>query len=520
MSLIVGNRRPNRLSLFIGAFPQNRSSSKFFNEDIIEMAKHNQLRRRNTEKPGLNFESLESKKLLAGISYDTNTGIVTIDGSSKADYVQIQQSAPQEISVVFSYVETKSFSAASVSEIVFNGRDGNDWFKNDTATSTRAYGQNGDDTLVGGAGVDRLRGGAGVDRLVGQAGKDFVNGDVGDDRIFGGSGDDKLLGGSGNDFVSGQDGSDTVIGNDGDDVLNGGEGNDVIDGSYGNDSISGDAGDDVLNGSAGDDEISGLDGRDLLFGGLGRDELFGGGGIDDLDGGEDNDLIAGGDGDDFLFGKGEADMLYGNGGHDRIYGGTGADLIRGGTGADDLFGEDGEDDLDGQNGNDDLDGGSGVDHVRGGTGNDDYIQDRDDDLNDDSEDYDEAGDFEIAGNISNLDEMAKTFTLNGLTIDYSQARIEGTLANDAFFKVEGTLNGNIVLADEVEADSSEREDNFEARGTVAGLDETNKTFTFLGFIVDYSKSEVEGDLIDGAKVIVVGAFDGTIIFASEIELDD
>lgn len=64
------------------------------------------------------------------------------------------------------------------------------------------YGQDGDDSLVGGGGADSLFGGVGDDTLSGGAGKDF---------LFGQDGNDLLIGGGDGDFLYGGSGMDTLI---------------------------------------------------------------------------------------------------------------------------------------------------------------------------------------------------------------------------------------------------------------------------------------------------------------------
>src|SRR5262249_45644431 len=81
-----------------------------------------------------------------------------------------------------------------VRRILFIGSDGNDSFTNNTRIPCTAYGDGGNDTLIGGMGNDSLFGGAGDDRLVGRDG---------DGRMDGGSGADKLDGGPGRDAMYG-----------------------------------------------------------------------------------------------------------------------------------------------------------------------------------------------------------------------------------------------------------------------------------------------------------------------------
>jgi Ca2+-binding RTX toxin-like protein len=103
---------------------------------------------------------------------------------------------------------TKTFTVAEsnrVASIYFRGYEGNDTFENKTSLRSEAYGDAGNDTLIGGSGSDTLRGGSGNDVLKGGSGNDFLYGDGDHDQLFGGSGVDYLYGGSGNDSLYGGD---------------------------------------------------------------------------------------------------------------------------------------------------------------------------------------------------------------------------------------------------------------------------------------------------------------------------
>ena len=87
----------------------------------------------------------------------------------------------------------------------------------------------------------------------------------------------------------------------------------------------------------------------------------------------------------------------------------------------------------------------------------------------------EAGEMEVSGALSGLDATAKTFTLQSLKVDYSQAAVEGTLAEGAVVEVEGALSATdatILVATKVEVrfghmgnGASDRE----ARGAITAL---------------------------------------------------
>ncbi|MBJ7413068.1 MAG: hypothetical protein JHD15_22295 [Phenylobacterium sp.] len=119
-------------------------------------------------------------------------------------------------------------------------------------------GQEGEDTLVGGAGFDNLQG---------NTGNDSQSGGGGDDFVVGGRDDDTLFGDAGDDIVYGNLGADTCEGDDGADIVRGGQGNDVV---------RGDAGDDFLSGDKGDDTVAGGSGADIFhtFGDAGVDRVL------------------------------------------------------------------------------------------------------------------------------------------------------------------------------------------------------------------------------------------------------
>ncbi|QXH54097.1 type I secretion C-terminal target domain-containing protein [Pseudomonas fakonensis] len=77
-------------------------------------------------------------------------------------------------------------------------------------------------------GNDTLMGGAGNDIIFGQGGNDYLDGGKGNDILLGGTGNDTLLGGEGNDLLFGGAGNDTLIGGKGNDIMTGGAGADTF----------------------------------------------------------------------------------------------------------------------------------------------------------------------------------------------------------------------------------------------------------------------------------------------------
>ena len=250
------------------------------------------------------IEFLESKVLLAGDVGLNDAGELLIEGSSSDDSVVVTQERGT-VSVDYAGTTTRY---SGVRTIRFLGRDGNDLFVNHTSLPSVAYGNQGNDTLVGGRSSDNLFGGPGNDLLRGREGDDALHGDHGDDRLEGGEGDDDLRGWYG---------KDVLFGNEGDDYLSGYHGNDLI--------WAGD-GDDVLKGHEGNDRLFGQDGNDRVYGWKGNDLLVGGNGEDYLSGWSGNDILVGDSGADVLRGHSGNDLLIGGKGNDELDGGSGRDV--------------------------------------------------------------------------------------------------------------------------------------------------------------------------------------------------
>jgi len=220
-------------------------------------------------------------------------GRLVIQGNQNANNVSVGL-AGKEVVVTWGSRQ-KRFAVASVKAIEFRGGQGNDAFANNTSIAAEAYGDEGNDKLLGGSGKDVLRGGVGNDWLEGRGGNDALHGDdgndtiqggVGDDQLFGGNHHDHLDGGAGNDRLEGGAGNDGMYGGDGRDFLFGQEGTDWLYGGFGNDELYGGLGNDNLDGEAGDDSLYGEQGNDRLRSrdaSVGNDRLFGGLGVNVFD---------------------------------------------------------------------------------------------------------------------------------------------------------------------------------------------------------------------------------------------
>jgi Ca2+-binding RTX toxin-like protein len=153
---------------------------------------------------------------------------------------------------------------------------------------------------------------------------DFIDAGDGDDTAYGEDGNDILIGNAGADHLYGENGDDTLYGGTLPDFLDGGEGNDEI---HGGDDL------DVLIGSGGNDRLYGEGAADELQGGSGDDYLNGGGDADFIYGGYGNDIIVGEEGLDTTYGEWGDDQMYGGAGPDQLFGGQGDDILHAGTGS-------------------------------------------------------------------------------------------------------------------------------------------------------------------------------------------
>jgi Calpain family cysteine protease/RTX calcium-binding nonapeptide repeat (4 copies) len=195
-------------------------------------------RQRATPRPRLGVESLERRDLMAGISFDAPTGVLTIIGSTHNDESIVSQAFGRvKASLVCKsdtsgqppiFTDFKNLPASSVKEIVFDGQDGNDKFWNGSPIKAAAAGGDGDDQLSGGTGVDIFVGGLGKDTVSGNGGNDILWGWGGNDVLYGGTGGDVLKGDAGNDRLYGGSGNDQLFGGAEVDSLYGESGNDVI----------------------------------------------------------------------------------------------------------------------------------------------------------------------------------------------------------------------------------------------------------------------------------------------------
>jgi Ca2+-binding RTX toxin-like protein len=105
------------------------------------------------------------------------------------------------------------------------------------------------ETILGGKGADAITIGGG-ENAFGEQGNDLLIGTATGNHISGGLGDDTIDGGGDGDVLFGDAGNDVIFGGDGTDFIRGGPGNDILNGQNELDSLSGGTGKDFLTGGA------------------------------------------------------------------------------------------------------------------------------------------------------------------------------------------------------------------------------------------------------------------------------
>ncbi len=436
------------------------------------------------------------------------------------------------------------------------GDDGQDWISGGS-DSDKLMGSAGNDQLLGGEEDDEIWGGSGNDFLVGDSGSDLIGGESGDDSIFGGSGNDQLYGGEGDDRLNGQDGNDDLYGNQGNDFLNGNRGDDHLYGNEGMDLLRGHSGSDHLDGGSHDDDLAGGGDPDYLKGGLGNDDYIN----SSSDNVESDATDFSADGDFEIRGEVSAwnpvDQTF------QLLGLTvsiasaqtqgniqnGSQVKAEGNFSEGIL-HAYEVSIDNQTRVDNFEArgivvnlntqartfeifGILVDYstaqlntsltegvpvfiegnlssqvvlareINSGKGQDPNSQ-----IN---------RNFELRGQITNLDLQSQTFQLLGVYVDFSSAFLQTQLSNGAFIKVDGDFNGNSLTAREVELEVDDnRDENIEAIGVISGLNANTMTFTLLGLTVDYSQADLDEGLSNGMVVEVEGWFQSFLIDAERV----
>jgi hypothetical protein len=169
---------------------------------------------------GAQFESIEARRMLsAAVSH----GVLTIEGTRRADRIVLTMDSPKTLRVRVGKVES-TFLKKSFSKIRINAGSGDDLVtigsdQSPISIQTSIGGGDGADTIIGGAGNDTVSGGNGADLIAGAGGDDKINGDNGTDDLHGGDGRDSVCGGRGDDQLHDDAGRDSIYGNAGNDLI-------------------------------------------------------------------------------------------------------------------------------------------------------------------------------------------------------------------------------------------------------------------------------------------------------------
>ena len=150
-----------------------------------------------------------------------DNGVVKVTGTGSDDTICVF--APRgRVDVLRAHMNGRNwnFSLSAITGVEVDAGVGNDIVTaNLPELGSYVYGNDGNDTLVGGAADDSLSGGSGDDQLSGMGGNDVLNGNAGRDKLMGYEGNDSLYGGNGNDKLIGGPGFDLHVGNAGRDTF-------------------------------------------------------------------------------------------------------------------------------------------------------------------------------------------------------------------------------------------------------------------------------------------------------------
>jgi hypothetical protein len=144
---------------------------------------------------------------------------------------------------------------------------------------------------------------------------------------------------------------------------------------------------------------------------------------------------------------------------------------------------------------------------------------------------DEEG--ELKGNLSGFALATKRFTVRGVSVDASGARLSGCpsagLADGLFVEVRGALVGTGVVAKTVQCEAESASSTVERKGTVSVVDTTAKTFTLVtkaSSVVSVKWSDktffdnLSPAALAGKAVQVEGQLSGSVLMAAKVEPAD
>ena len=134
----------------------------------------------------------------------------------------------------------------------------------------------------------------------------------------------------------------------------------------------------------------------------------------------------------------------------------------------------------------------------------------------------------LRGRVSNLNTTAKTFTVGTLLVNYTNATVNGTLANGSVVKVKAAaapvanlLNASSVkLSDDSAAYTSAGAASIKIKGVADSAPNAGK-LTVSGTPVDISNATLKGGTVvtAGAFLEVKGSWNGTTLIAREVEFE-
>jgi hypothetical protein len=162
--------------------------------------------------------------------YQFGNKILVMAGTNGDDNIVVNPTTNGLYQVKINGQRTGLYSNRDVDRVGAYGLQGTDTI---VVTSTMAnegelYGDEGNDSVFGGAKRDFIEGGTGNDKLYGHGGQDHLFGQTGNDELFGGSENDILSGGRGADRLHADGGSDLLIGGWGADWLYGQTSSDLL----------------------------------------------------------------------------------------------------------------------------------------------------------------------------------------------------------------------------------------------------------------------------------------------------
>ena len=154
-----------------------------------------------------------------------------------------------------------------------------------------------------------------------------------------------------------------------------------------------------------------------------------------------------------------------------------------------------------------------------------------------ADDFDDLNEVELEGAISALDTQAQSFEINSLTVRYDSASFDDDLdredlANGLVVEVEGSLEGGILIAreidDEDDDDRFDDGDDVELSGPIsASFDPSTGLFSLNGVSIRVNAgTEFEdglsqaSDLVQGLLVSVEAEFRSGVLVAEEIEAEE